>query len=163
MGTATIPSDIEILVPLITYLGANPVWWARSATSLAEELGLDPVKVARAFERYPMIFRRSNYIHQAGAYSYALQMRYAHRRDGLLTAPPQICHFPVLSEQQVLSLIEFLVKMSTLEITARSARRSAMIAGVAAVFSALGAITSIRSKTDSDEKKPSRWRADASK
>jgi len=143
MGTATIPNDIEILVPLITYLGANPFWWARSAPSLAKELGLDPEKVDQAFKRYPMIFRKSNYIEKSGAHSYALQMRYAHRRDGVLDAPPEVSHFPVLSEQQVLSLIEFLVKMSTLEITARSARRSATIAVIAAALSALAAVTSV--------------------
>ena len=147
MGISTIPDDIEILVPLITYLGANPVWWARTAPSLAKELGLDEGKVAATFERYPMIFRKSNYIKEFSAHSYALQMRYAHRGDMSIDAPAEISHFPVLSEQQVLSLIEFLVKMATLEITARSAKRSATIAVIAAVLSALAAITTVLLRT----------------
>lgn len=142
MGVISIIDDIEVLVPLITYLGANPFWWARSAPSLAAELGLDPGRVAQAFERYPMIFRRSNYIQESQAYSYALQMRYAQRRDGVIDDPPQVFSFPVLTEQQVLSLIEFLLKLSTLDATIRSTRRSAAIAVAAAILSALAAMTS---------------------
>lgn len=132
--------DIEYLVPLISYLGSNPYWWARSAPSLAKELSLDAGRVQAIFERHPMIFRKSRYIGESQAHSYALQMRYAQRRDGDTDQPPQVSAFPVLSESQVIALIEFLVKVSTLETGVRSATRSAYIAVGAAIVSALAAI-----------------------
>jgi hypothetical protein len=128
--------DIEYLVPLITYLGSNPYWWARSAPSLAKELTLDEVRVQQLFERYPMIFRKSRYIEQSKAHSYALQMRYAQRRDGETEQPPQVSAFPVLSESQVIALIDFLVRVSTLETSVRSSTRSMYVAVTAAVISA---------------------------
>lgn len=138
--TRRILDDIDYLVPLISYLGANPYWWARSAPSLGEELGLEVDRVQAIFERYPMIFRKSRYIEESGAYSYALQMRYAQRRDGDTDQPPQVSHFPVLSEAQLLSLIEFLVKLSSVETTLHTSRRTAAISVVAAVISAITAI-----------------------
>jgi hypothetical protein len=135
-----LPEDIEYLVPLISYLGSNPYWWARSAPSLGSELSLDESRVQQIFERHPMIFRRSRYIEESKAYSYALQMRYAQRRDGKIKEPPQVSAFPVLSESQVIALIEFLVKVSTLETGVRSATRSAYMAVAAAILSALAAI-----------------------
>jgi hypothetical protein len=60
--------DIEYLVPLISYLGSNPYWWARSAPSLASELALDESHVQRIFERHPMIFRKSRFIEESKAY-----------------------------------------------------------------------------------------------
>lgn len=132
--------DIEYLMPLIAYLGSNPYWWARSAPSLGKELGLDPARVAQIFERYPMIFRKSKYIDETKTHSYALQMRYARRSDGDTDHPPQVSYLPVLSEQQVLSLIEFLIKLSTLETTVRSAQRTALVSVVAALMAAAAAI-----------------------
>lgn len=139
-STRQILVDIDYLVPLISYLGANPYWWARSAPSLGKELGLDISRVQALFERYPMIFRKSRYIEDSRAYSYALQMRYAQRKDGETEQLPQVSHFPVLSEAQLLSLIEFLVKLSSVETTLHTSRRTAEIAVVAAVISAFTAI-----------------------
>ena len=132
--------DIDVLVPLIAYLGSNPYWWARSAPSLAKELSIDAARVQTVFERYPMIFRKSKFIEDSKAFSYALQMRYAHRNDGLTEQPPQVSHFPVLSEQQVLTLTEFLVKLSSLETTVRSSKRTALVSVVAAIVSAIAAV-----------------------
>jgi len=141
-NVAHILDDIEYLVPLVTYLGSNPYWWARSAPSLAKELALDPTRVQCVFERHPMIFRKSRFIEDAKAYSYALQMRYAQRRDGETEQPPQVSAFPVLSEAQVISLIEFLVKVSTLETGVRSATRNAYIAVAASLVAAAAAVAS---------------------
>jgi hypothetical protein len=132
--------DIELLVPLITYLGSNPFWWARSAPSIAKELGLDEARVGGIFERYPMIFRKSRYIEESKAHSYALQMRYAQRHDGQTEQPPEVSAFPVLSEAQVLALVEFLVKLSTLESSVRTAARNAYIAVAASLVSAGAAV-----------------------
>jgi hypothetical protein len=132
--------DIEYLVPLISYLGTNPFWWARSAPSLAEELSLDADRVQRVFDRHPMIFRKSRFIEASKAHSYALQMRYAQRSDGETDQPPQVSAFPVLAESQVIALIDFLVRVSTLETSVRSARRSMFVAVVAAVISAFTAV-----------------------
>jgi hypothetical protein len=131
--------DVDCLVPLIAYLGSNPYWWARSAPSISK-LGLDPNRVQILFDRYPMIFRKSNYIEESHAHAYALQMRYAQRKDGQTDQPAQVSYFPVLSEQQVLALIEFLVKLSNLETTVRSSKRTALISVIAAVASAITAI-----------------------
>lgn len=120
--------DIDYLVPLISYLGSNPYWWARSAPSLAKELSLEEARVQELFLRYPMIFRKSRYIEESKAHSYALQWRYAKRRDGDTDHPPQVSEFPVLSESQSIALIDFLVRISTLESTVRSARRSMYVA-----------------------------------
>lgn len=141
-NVAFILGDIEYLVPLISYLGSNPYWWARSAPSLAKELALNETRVQRVFERHPMIFRKSRYIEESKAHSYALQMRYAQRRDGQTEQPPQISAFPVLSEAQVISLIEFLVKASTLETGFRTATRNAYIAVAAAIVAASAAVAS---------------------
>ena len=132
--------DIEYLVPLISYLGSNPYWWARSAPSLAKELSLDPVRVQQLFERHPMIFRKSRYIEESKANSYALQLRYAQRRDGDTEQPPQVSEFPVLSESQVIALIDFLVRVSTLETSVRSSTRSMYVAVIAAIVSAITAV-----------------------
>jgi hypothetical protein len=132
--------DIDYLVPLISYLGSNPYWWARSAPSLAKELSLDELRVQQLFERYPMIFRKSLYIEESKAHSYALQLRYAQRKDGETYNPPQVSAFPVLSESQVIALIEFLLKTSTLDTTVRSTTRTAYVAVAAAIISALAAI-----------------------
>jgi hypothetical protein len=132
--------DIEYLVPLISYLGSNPYWWARSAPSLAKELSLDECRIQAIFERHPMIFRKSRYIEESKAHSYALQMRYAQRTDGKTDHPPQVSVFPVLSEAQVIALIEFLVKVSTLETGVRSATRSSYVAVGASIIAALAAI-----------------------
>jgi hypothetical protein len=139
-NVAHILEDMEYLVPLISYLGANPYWWARSAPSLDRELSLDEGRVQQIFERHPMIFRKSRYIEESKAYCYALQMRYAQRRDGETEHPPQVSAFPVLSESEVIALIEFLVKVSTLETGVRSATRSAYVAVAAAILAALAAI-----------------------
>ena len=133
--------DIEYLVPLISYLGSNPWWWARSAPSLAKELALDPERVQLLFERHPMIFRKSRYIEDSKAHSYALQLRYAQRRDGKTEQPPEVSAFPVLSEAQVLTLIDFLVRVSTLETSVRSSSRSMYVAVAAAIISAITAVT----------------------
>ena len=37
-------------------------------------------------------------------------MRYAQRKDGKTDLPPQVSAFPVLSENQILALIEFFDK-----------------------------------------------------
>lgn len=87
-----------------------------------------------------MIFRKSRYIEESKAHSFALHMRYAQRRDGNTEQPPQVSALPVLSDVQVLALIEFLVKLSTLETGVRSAARSAYIAVGAAIVAALAAI-----------------------
>jgi hypothetical protein len=139
-NVAYILEDIEYLVPLISYLGSNPVWWARSAPSLAGELALDTGRVQQIFERYPMIFRKSRYQDDEKACAYALQMRYAQRKDTKINEPPKISAFPTLTESQVITLIEFLVKVSTLETGVRSATRSAYVAIAAAVLSAVTAI-----------------------
>jgi hypothetical protein len=132
--------DIEYLVPLISYLGSNPWWWARSAPSLARELSLDATRVQQLFERHPMIFRKSRFIEESKAHSYALQLRYAQRRDGDTEHPPQVSAFPVLSESQVIALIDFLVRVSTLETSVRSSTRSMYVAVAAAVISAATAV-----------------------
>lgn len=141
--------DIDYLVPLISYLGSNPFWWARSAPSLAKELSLDETRVQILFERYPMIFRRSRFIPESNAYSYALQMRYAQRNDGDLEQPPQVSAFPTLSEARVISLIDFLVRVSTLETSVRSSQRSIFVAVTAAIVSACTAIAVAVIKTGS--------------
>jgi hypothetical protein len=140
-SSARILEDLEYLIPLISYLGSNPFWWARSAPSLAKELALNEDRVQQVFERHPMIFRKSRFIDESKAHSYALQARYAQRRDGQTDHPPQVSAFPVLSESQVISLIEFLVKLSALETGVRSARTSAVVAVSAAIISALVAIS----------------------
>ena len=140
-STKRILEDIEFLVPLISYLGSNPFWWARSAPSLAKELALDAQRVQEVFERHPMIFKKSRFIEESKAHCYALQARYAQRDDGETDQPPQVSAFPVLSESQIISLIEFLVKLSALETTVSSARTSAFVAVGAAVISALVAIS----------------------
>jgi hypothetical protein len=132
--------DIDYLVPLITYLGANPYWWARSAPSLSTELSLNPERVQQVFDRYPMIFRKSLYIEESKAHSYALQMRYAQRKDGDIDHPPKVSYFPVLSEAQVISLIDFLVRISSLENTVRASQRGMYVAVLAAIVSAATAI-----------------------
>ena len=132
--------DIEYLVPLISYLGSNPYWWARSAPSLAKELSLDEARVQQLFERHPMIFRKSRYVEESKAHSYALQLRYAQRRDGSVDHPPAVSAFPVLSESQVIALIDFLVRVSTLESSVRSSTRSMYVAVAAAVVSAATAV-----------------------
>jgi hypothetical protein len=97
--------DIDYLIPLITYLGSNPYWWARSAPSLAEELALDKTRVQIVFERYPMIFRKSLFIEESNAFSYALQMRYARRNDSDTNHPPKVSYFPTLSSDEVIALL----------------------------------------------------------
>ena len=139
-SVAKILDDIDYLVPLVTYLGSNPFWWARSAPSLAAELSLDQNRVEEVFSRYPMIFRKSLYIKESSAHSYALQMRYAQRKDGDTDHPPKVSYFPVLSEDQVISLIEFLVRLSSLETTVRSSKRGIYIAVLASIVSAATAI-----------------------
>jgi hypothetical protein len=139
-GVRHILDDIEYLVPLISYLGSNPYWWARSAPSLAKELSLDESRVQHLFERHPMIFRKSRYIEETRAYSYALQLRYAQRKDGVTDQPPQVSAFPVLSESQVIALIDFLVRVSTLESSVRASTRNMYIAVAASVISACTAV-----------------------
>jgi hypothetical protein len=132
--------DIDCLVPLITYLGANPYWWARSAPSIGIELGLNPEHVQNIFERYPMIFRKSKYIKEEKSHSYALQMRYAQRADGKTDELSEVSYFPVLSEAQIISLIEFLVKISNLGVTMNSMKKTTIISVIASVASATTAI-----------------------
>jgi hypothetical protein len=132
--------DIEYLVPLISYLGSNPYWWARSAPSLAKELSLDQARVQQLFDRHPMIFRKSRYIEESKAHSYALQLRYAQRKDGDTEQPPQVSAFPVLSESQVIALIDFLVRISTLDTSVRSSMRSMYVAVAAAIVSSITAV-----------------------
>lgn len=133
--------DIEYLIPLISYLGSNPVWWARSAPSLSRELALDENRVQATFERHPMIFRKSRFIEESDAYSYALHMRYAQRSDGETENPPQVSAFPVLSEVQLLALVEFLIKVSTLDTGVRSATRNSYVAVGASILAAIAALT----------------------
>ena len=136
----TILDDIDCLIPLITYLGSNPFWWARSAPSLAEELALDSEKVRIVFERHPMIFRKSLFIKESNAFSYALQMRYARRKDGETNHPSQVSYFPPLSSAEVIALIDFLVRISTLEKTVSSSRKTIFVAVGSAVVAALASI-----------------------
>jgi hypothetical protein len=132
--------DIDYLVPLISYLGSNPYWWARTAPSLAQELSLDPLRVQQLFERYPMIFRKSRYIEESKADSYALQWRYAQRSTGDLEQPTEVSHFPVLQESQVISLIDFLVRISNVETVFRSSRRTGYVSVGSAIVAAIAAI-----------------------
>lgn len=134
--TKQIIKDIDYLVPLISYLGSNPYWWARSAPSLAKEISLDPMRVQEVFNRYPMIFRKSLYIEDSDAFSYALQMRYAHRKDGGLEEPGKVSFLPVLSEAEIISLVDFLMRISS-EVTSK---RNTTVAIIAAVVSALTAL-----------------------
>jgi hypothetical protein len=139
-GLRYVLDDIEYLVPLISYLGSNPYWWARSAPSLAKELALDEVRVQQLFERHPMIFRKSRFIEESRAHSYALQLRYAQRKGGDTDQPPQVSAFPVLSESQVIALIDFLVRVSTLESSVRTSSRNMYIAVAASIISAATAV-----------------------
>ena len=106
MSTSQLTDEIDILVPLITYLGAHPYWWARSSPSLAQELSLDAERVAQTFAR-----------------------------------------FPVLTDTQILSLIEFLLKISTRNASIRTSRLGAMIAVGAAILSSVAALAPALVKT----------------
>lgn len=134
--TEKILQDIDVLVPLISYLDANPYWWARTAHSLSKELSLAPDKVKRAFTEHPMIFKKARYIEESEDFAYALQMRYAQRKDGNLDELGEVTNLPVLSEAEVIALIDFLLRVSTLE----SSRRATRVALIAAGLSALTAI-----------------------
>jgi len=136
----SILDDIDCLIPLITYLGSNPYWWARSAPSLSVELALDAERVQAVFDRYPMIFRKSRFINESNAHSYALQMRYARRQDGDTDHPPKVSYLPPLSSDEVIALIDFLVRISTLEKTVSSSRKTMIVAVVSAIISATAAI-----------------------
>jgi hypothetical protein len=132
--------DIDLSGPAYHLPGVASVWWARSAPSLGTELSLNPERVQEVFDRYPMIFRKSLYIEESKAHSYALQMRYARRKDGDIDHPPKVSHFPVLSEAQVISLIDFLVRISSLENTVGASQRGMYVAVLAAIVSAATAI-----------------------
>lgn len=134
--TKKVLEDIDILVPLISYLGSNPYWWARTAISLSKELSLEPRRVKQAFLEHPMIFKKDSYIEESGDYAYALQMRYAQRKDGSLDELGEVSNLPVLSEAEIISLIDFLLRVSSLE----SSRRATRVALIAAFLSAAAAI-----------------------
>ena len=131
---------VVAIVGAAVVLGSNPYWWARSAPSLPQELSLDPNRVQQLFERYPMIFRKSRYIEASKAESYALQWRYAQRRTGDLEQPPQVSNFPVLKESQIISLIDFLVRISNVETAFRSSKRTGYVSAGSAVVAAIVAI-----------------------
>lgn len=136
----TITDDIDYLIPLISFLGSNPFWWARSAEELARELSLDPVRVATVFDRYDSIFRKSAFDAAANKHYYSLQMRYARRKDGKTNEPPTVSALPVLSESEVIGLIDFLVRISTMESTLQSSRRTNRYSTICAGIAALAAV-----------------------
>lgn len=136
----SILDDIDYLIPLITYLGSNPYWWARSAPSLSVELALNTKKVQSVFDRHPMIFRKSLFISESNAHSYALQMRYARRQDGDTEHPPKVSFLPPLSSDEVIALIDFLVRISTLEKAVSSSHKTMIVAVISAAISAMAAI-----------------------
>ena len=133
--------DIDCLIPLITYLGMNPYWWARSGPALSAELSLDEKRVIVVFERYPMIFRRSLYIKESSAYSYSLQMRYARRDDGKTDHLPQISALPPLTREEIIALIDFLVRISTLEKTVSSTHKTIAVAVLSSIIAAVAIIS----------------------
>ena len=134
-------SDIDYIIPLITYLGMNPYWWARSAPALSAELALDEGRVRIIFDRYPMIFRKSLYIEEAKSYSYALQMRYARRDDGKTGDLPKLSGLPPLTREEIIALIDFLVRISTLEKTISSTHKTIAAAALSALITAMAIIS----------------------
>ena len=133
--------DIDCLIPLITYLGMNPYWWARSGPALSAELALDEKRVSIVFDRYPMIFRKSLYIKESNAYSYSLQMRYARRDDGKTDHLPQVSALPPLTREEVIALIDFLVRISTLEKAVSSTHKTIAVAALSAIITAIAVIS----------------------
>lgn len=136
---SSILDDIDILIPLITYLGMNPYWWARSAQSLSEELALDTTRVQVVFERYPMTFRRGS-ASSNETFTYALQMRYARREDGGMEHLPSVSALPPLTREEVIALIDFLVRISTLQLTVSSAHKTILATAISAMIAAMVAI-----------------------
>lgn len=97
---------------------------------------MDEARVKAAFEAHPMIFKKAAFIEGSGDHAYALQMRYAQRKDGSLEELGEVTYLPTLSESEVISLIDFLLRVSNLE----SDRRSTRVALIAAILSAFTAI-----------------------
>lgn len=142
-----VKDDIDVLIPLIFYLGANPYWWARSAPELSKELSLDTRRVAEVFKKYPMIFRKSEFDSKRSRHYYSLQMRYSQRDDGKTDEPPKSSALPVLSETEVIGLIDFLFRISSIEQNMSANYRTNLIAVSCAVIAAFAAIFAAFIKT----------------
>ena len=135
-----IVKDLDYLIPLISYLGSNPYWWARSADALADELSLERNRVARIFREHKTIFRESK-VHKDGTGPfYSLQMRYARRNDGKTDELAKSTALPVLSEGEVIGLIDFLVRISSMQTAVAASRWTSIFAVVAAFVSSAAAI-----------------------
>ena len=88
-----------------------------------------------------MIFRKSLYIKESSAYSYSLQMRYARRDDGKTDHLPQVSALPPLTREEVIALIDFLVRISTLEKAVSSTHKTIAVAALSAIITAIAVIS----------------------
>lgn len=81
-------ANADYLVALIVYLGTTPKWWSRSPPRLAKDLSLSEPKVRDVLDRFPNLFRKSEYQKRdAPEHTYSLQARYAQIRAGKTRVP----------------------------------------------------------------------------
>ena len=84
-------------------------------------------------------FRRGS-VAETGQFTYALQMRYARRDDGDTKHLPRVSALPPLTREEVIALIDFLVRISSLQKTVSSAHKTVIATAVSAVIAAAVAI-----------------------
>jgi hypothetical protein len=108
---------------------------------MAYELSLDHERLRLVFEGFPAIYRRSHNLAPHGEPYYALQARYAQRIGEDTQEPEQVSNIAPLDKDKLQLIITFVMQMAEAERAGFRAWITRGIAILAAVVSAIAAIT----------------------